>query len=59
MKITIEQEERLIELENKNELNLVESIELQALLDYYYDTGECENNKRLVITDRGRIRKIE
>lgn len=46
MKITTQQEERLLELENKSELNLAESIELQGLLDYYYDTGDYEKNKR-------------
>ena len=42
MKLTDAQEERFHELENKQNLNSMEEIELQNLLDLYYDTGDFE-----------------
>ncbi len=42
MQITEAQEERLWELEHKQNLNSMEEIELQNLLDTYYDTGDFE-----------------
>ena len=45
MKLSESQEKRMIELEDKQNLNSMEEIELQNLLDFYYDTGDCEKNK--------------
>jgi hypothetical protein len=42
MRLNDAQEERLHELENKQNLNSMEETELQNLLDYYYDTGDFE-----------------
>jgi hypothetical protein len=42
MKLNEAQEERLFELANKQNLTSMEEIELQNLLDLYYDTGDFE-----------------
>lgn len=46
MRLSEAQEDRMWELEQKQNLNSMEAIELQGLLDFYYDTGECEANKK-------------
>lgn len=47
MTLTSFQENRMLELEKTQNLNSMEEIELQNLLDYYYDTGDCEKNKSI------------